>query len=400
MKKTQKITAGICTALFLGASSTNILSPSNTQGIEPIDKNVSNFNYEVNAKTSNKKMITTSNLNVRSGPSTKYKTLGTLKKGETITITSTSGDWAKFTYKGKTAYASTKYLKTAPSTNTTSTRMKTTSSLNVRSGPSTKYKILGKLKKGEAITINSTSDNWAKFTYKGKTAYVSTKYLQKVTSSNNNNNNNNNNISYPIAENVTSSKIGVKKFIRDCYIREGTSEDSKIIGIGKKGNMIEYVDLVKTGVHKVVFNGKYGYIVSDPKIDVLETGVFGNLNSNTTNKYVKDFNLLANKIFEKDGWFWRDTDFLSYRYGLVNLAPHYNKNTLSVVNTYIGKIDSNQAKMRKEALLEVLKTIFGDKNALNVYNDIFNNDYVYLRKTYNGVHIEIEKTDYIATIYF
>lgn len=56
--------------------------------------------------------VTCSSLNYRTGPGTKYKKLGTLKKGFQIQVGwSLSGGWVKFPYKNKTCYASTKYLK-------------------------------------------------------------------------------------------------------------------------------------------------------------------------------------------------------------------------------------------------------------------------------------------------
>lgn len=53
-------------------------------------------------------------------------------------------------------------------------------SLNVRSGPSTNNKVIGKLEKGDIISVISFVGNWARFTLDGKTAYVSKAYLQKV----------------------------------------------------------------------------------------------------------------------------------------------------------------------------------------------------------------------------
>lgn len=59
----------------------------------------------------------------------------------------------------------------------------TTNGLNVRAGSGTKYKVLGTLKNGTQISVKSkTSNGWYKFSYKGKTGYVSGKYIKKITS--------------------------------------------------------------------------------------------------------------------------------------------------------------------------------------------------------------------------
>lgn len=55
-------------------------------------------------------------------------------------------------------------------------------SLNVRSGPGTKYRRIGSLKKNTKVYPSSVSKHWAKISYKGKTAYVSVLYLRKCHS--------------------------------------------------------------------------------------------------------------------------------------------------------------------------------------------------------------------------
>lgn len=52
-----------------------------------------------------------------------------------------------------------------------------TANLNVRSTPSKKGKILGKLAKGDTVAVSSVDGSWAEITYNGSTAYVSAQYL-------------------------------------------------------------------------------------------------------------------------------------------------------------------------------------------------------------------------------
>lgn len=56
------------------------------------------------------------------------------------------------------------------------------SGLRIRSGPGTKYKRLGLYAYGTQVKVHSISNNWAKITYSGKTAYLSASYLSKVSS--------------------------------------------------------------------------------------------------------------------------------------------------------------------------------------------------------------------------
>lgn len=138
-------------------------------------------------KASGKYKVTATALNVRTNAGTKYKRVGTLKKGKVITVNGKKGNWYRFKYKGKNRYISGKYLKkqTTKKKNTplvkASGKYKTTSSLNVRTGNGTKYKKVGSLKKGKTITVNAKRGNWYRFNYNGKNRYVSGKYLKKHT---------------------------------------------------------------------------------------------------------------------------------------------------------------------------------------------------------------------------
>lgn len=60
-----------------------------------------------------------------------------------------------------------------------------TTTLNVRSGPSTDYSKIGKLYKGNTIVVNSITTNrsrqWGKIDYYGRTGYVATQYVVYVS---------------------------------------------------------------------------------------------------------------------------------------------------------------------------------------------------------------------------
>lgn len=58
-------------------------------------------------------LYTTTNLNVRRGPSTNYGVLGTVSAGTEVTVYDNDYnqyDWLRVTYNGQTGYISTKYL--------------------------------------------------------------------------------------------------------------------------------------------------------------------------------------------------------------------------------------------------------------------------------------------------
>ena len=134
------------------------------------------------------KVVNTDGLNVRKGPSTSYESIGKIDKGTSVEVISESDGWSKINYKNTTAYVATKYLD-KKSTNTEDTtqqykeiKVVNTDGLNVRKGPSTSYESIGKIDKGMSVEVISESDGWSKINYKNTTAYVATRYLDKISS--------------------------------------------------------------------------------------------------------------------------------------------------------------------------------------------------------------------------
>ncbi|MBM6623457.1 SH3 domain-containing protein [Micrococcaceae bacterium RIT802] len=138
--------------------------------------------------------VTTANLNLRSGASSKYKVIKVLKKGTRVSVSSTKGTWSKGTASGKTGWLSSKYLKNAP----TAVAKKpapakkpvakaparkpvakvATTNVNLRSGASTKYKVVTLVRKGAKVSVTSTQGSWSRVTTGGKTGWLSSKYLK------------------------------------------------------------------------------------------------------------------------------------------------------------------------------------------------------------------------------
>ena len=155
---------------------------------------VSNSVTPGNPGTAVKTGKTTSSLNVRKGPSTSYASLGKLAQGATVQIVGTDSatGWYKIKYGTGYGYISNKYVTitgTSGGNNNTVTpgnpgtavkTGKTTSSLNVRKGPSTSYASLGKLAQGATVQIVGTDSatGWYKIKYGTGYGYVSNKYVK------------------------------------------------------------------------------------------------------------------------------------------------------------------------------------------------------------------------------
>ncbi len=146
-------------------------------------------------------IVTATALNVRSAGNTNSRIIGSLSKNAKVQIISTSNGWHKIKYNNTTGFVSGEYINTS-STNTnsgngtnnnnsnssTDSTVKSTGvvnadALNVRSSGNTSSKIVGTLYKNSKVEILSTSKGWHKIKFKGGTAFVSSEYISKNSSS-------------------------------------------------------------------------------------------------------------------------------------------------------------------------------------------------------------------------
>ncbi|MFR1759966.1 MAG: SH3 domain-containing protein, partial [Christensenellaceae bacterium] len=127
-----------------------------------------------------------SSLNVRSGPGTRYSTLGSLRHGAAVTITGEQSGWYSISFHGRTGYVKASYitpsLQPADSSTAFTGHVKLASSsgrLNVRKGPGTGYAAMGQLANGAKVSVTKAQGGWYAIAYNGSTGYVSSAYVVK-----------------------------------------------------------------------------------------------------------------------------------------------------------------------------------------------------------------------------
>lgn len=135
---------------------------------------------KVSAKENTKAAIVSTggaNLNVRTDASTSSKIKTKLSDSSYFTIISSKNDFYYIEYqKNSYGYVHKNYVKIVSQDE----REITTggANLNVRSGPSTNYSIITKLKDKETVIVLETKNSWSKILYNGnKVGYVSQAYL-------------------------------------------------------------------------------------------------------------------------------------------------------------------------------------------------------------------------------
>ncbi|TCS83827.1 N-acetylmuramoyl-L-alanine amidase [Tepidibacillus fermentans] len=146
-----------------------------------VEKNVSETN-----KSEQTVKAAIQNLNVRSGPSTSFPIIGQIHNDKYYLIVDQEGDWLKIQLKpgqqGWVAKWLTKQSNTPPSKETSKKEFVKIQSnrLNVRSGPSTTYSVIGQLLKGDQIEVFEIKNGWYRIRYNNQDSWIASQYASKV----------------------------------------------------------------------------------------------------------------------------------------------------------------------------------------------------------------------------
>jgi uncharacterized protein YraI len=140
--------------------------------------------------------VNATSLNVRTGPSTRYSSVGRLPRGRAVYVHRFQAGWAQITFSGARRWTSARYLtrgSTAPTpTRPTPTRPTPTrptpstpgtavaaatyevsySRLNVRTGPSTRNSVVTTLNRGTRVRVTRRSGSWNGFVRSGRTVWA------------------------------------------------------------------------------------------------------------------------------------------------------------------------------------------------------------------------------------
>ncbi len=142
--------------------------------------------------------ITGSVVNIRSGPGTNYTKVGAITKGAQVEVIKQAGDWCEIRFAGnKTGWVSSSLIsvkatsQSQPVVSTTSsstvsatgsgttTVEVTGTTVNLRQGPGTSYKVVGKVSKGTVLTVVDKSGDWYKITGQGiPVGYISSSLVK------------------------------------------------------------------------------------------------------------------------------------------------------------------------------------------------------------------------------
>ena len=136
--------------------------------------------------------VTTRNggrVNLRSGPSSSYGSVGTLASGTRVTVLKKGNGWYHISANGLTGFMSTQYLSGTGSTvgsntgGTTTSRVayvsnpRSTQVLNLRESPSQSARSIGQYRNGTQVKVVSYGPTWCEVYVGTRHGYMMTRYL-------------------------------------------------------------------------------------------------------------------------------------------------------------------------------------------------------------------------------
>lgn len=199
---------------------------------------------------------TTSNLNLRTGPSTNHKSVLTIPRNANIEYLGESGLWYNVKYNNKQGYVSNEFVSKTGSVGnsaSTGTKYSTTSNLNLRASTTTNSKKLTMIPKGKSVSLISKHGEWFKVQYGSTQGYVNSSYLSGVAST----------PATPAKPQAPAPQASGAKYTTtsNLNLRTGTSTNSSKILMIPKGQSVSLIS--KHGEwYKVQYGSTQGFVTS------------------------------------------------------------------------------------------------------------------------------------------
>lgn len=199
--------------------------------------------------TASTPVTATTELNVRSKPTTKATIVGSLHRSQTVKAKSDANGWTAITYRGKTAYVASRYvtrgeeLPSGADVGRGQSRT-TTTDVNLREGPGLTENVITVLADGTKVTLTGkTSKGWSEVTVGPKRGWVSTQYLTG-------------------AKDGLPAVVGTRKTTADLNVRATSDEDSRLIGLARKSARVSITGTTKNARAQIIFAGKVGWVLA------------------------------------------------------------------------------------------------------------------------------------------
>lgn len=205
------------------------------------------------ADAMNGSMVATTAVNVRPDASTNRARIGILWPGESVVATGSSNGWTTVTYKGRTAFIASQYLRSAGSSSNpgagsdqgTTGNVYTTANLNLRTGPGTGHPSRVVVPRGTALALTGTvSGGWSQVSYNGNTLWASQAYLTDSAPS----------------SDVLPSVTGKGRATARLMIRTTPWSDFRSLAVVPVGTQLDTTGVVTNGMAQVIHGNNVRWV--------------------------------------------------------------------------------------------------------------------------------------------
>jgi len=188
---------------------------------------------------------TGTNVNVRSGPSTSFSVIQQIQPGTKYPVVDQEGDWVKIQLTGdKFGWVANWLLAISEDSPTESTLNKdyvriNVDKLNVRSGPSTDYSIIGSLQRDELVKVIAVEQGWYKINFNEEIGYIAGEFVSEAAIEN--------------QPTVVILNPGTN-------LREGPSTNTKVVAIANVGEKFPIVSTSGDWYQIIISDGSTAYV--------------------------------------------------------------------------------------------------------------------------------------------
>jgi uncharacterized protein YraI len=201
----------------------------------------------------------TAGVNIRSGPSTSTKIIGSLRRGQTATATASKSGWTTIKVTGGKGYVASRYLQPVgvptpapPQPQPPQIRAGwvavTTTGVNLRSGAGTTSSVLGVLRTGTRVTLTGVSVRGFAEVYAGRRGWVYLAYLARAGG--------------------VPAVIGTRVSTAPLILRTTPDASYREVGEIPTGTTVWVTGVIAKGAAQIVRNGSALWVTATYLIDI------------------------------------------------------------------------------------------------------------------------------------
>jgi len=190
---------------------------------------------------------TTSAVNLRSGPSTNDGIIRTVASGTNVEILEQQANgWSKVRHSGSEGFIRSDFLSESGAPPAQASSLKTTSAVNLRSGPSTNNSTIRTLAANTSVEVlEQQSNGWSSVRHNGTSGFIRSDFLSAAGASS------------------SGAAIGTLRTVTGVNFRSGPSTSHSKIDLLAVNTEVEILENQSNGWSRVRHNGREGFIKSE-----------------------------------------------------------------------------------------------------------------------------------------